>query len=228
MIISTSQGDVVIQTQPSETKLGIQLSGGADSSLLLYILTQYKKNYRPEVSIVPMTVQGADRNYQLNFSTRVISIVQDLTGVEISTPVVTEPVPGQLITTTREITIRSSLLNGVFDCCFSGITKNPPKFLCEKWEAENSAAVPDPTRFEENKTTRFDTVCSNGKRFNSYRPFANHNKQAIAEIYNQFGLMDCLFPYTMSCTKPSTLNDLHCEDLCFWCKERKWGFGRIE
>jgi 7-cyano-7-deazaguanine synthase in queuosine biosynthesis len=58
-----------------------------------------------------------------------------------------------------------------------------------------------------------------------YTPFVNLNKFEIATIYSQLNLTNTLFPLTMSC---ESLDDIaqHC-GVCWWCKERQWGFGRL-
>ena len=64
-----------------------------------------------------------------------------------------------------------------------------------------------------------------------YRPLINLNKQGIAEIYEHYGLMDTLFNVTRSCecADPEKTNNFttHCQSECWWCAERKWGFGKV-
>ena len=63
--------------------------------------------------------------------------------------------------------------------------------------------------------------------FKYQRPFRNHHKRHIAELYNTFNVMDDLFPLTRSCEKVTTDFSLHCGK-CWFCKERKWGFGPLD
>jgi hypothetical protein len=58
-----------------------------------------------------------------------------------------------------------------------------------------------------------------------YIPFANLHKQEIAEIYKQHNLLDTLFPLTISCEATENVS-AHCGN-CWWCLERKWGFGKV-
>jgi 7-cyano-7-deazaguanine synthase in queuosine biosynthesis len=57
------------------------------------------------------------------------------------------------------------------------------------------------------------------------RPFRNIDKKGIAELYEKFGLLDTLFPITRSCELTTTDFSEHC-GTCWFCEERKWGFGR--
>jgi len=63
-----------------------------------------------------------------------------------------------------------------------------------------------------------------GKNDNFYMPFINEDKKNTAKLYEEFNLMETLFPLTLSCTDSKTLD--HC-DACWWCEERKWGFGKL-
>jgi len=58
-----------------------------------------------------------------------------------------------------------------------------------------------------------------------YFPFANINKKDLAKIYEDNGLVDTLFPLTMSCESLNNVVD-HCGQ-CWWCKERLWGFNKL-
>lgn len=63
-----------------------------------------------------------------------------------------------------------------------------------------------------------------------YTPFINVDKKFIAGLYEQYNLMEDLFPLTRSCigfeeeteyfTKP-------CGE-CFWCHEKMWAFGTYD
>lgn len=54
-----------------------------------------------------------------------------------------------------------------------------------------------------------------------YVPLKNLNKKDIAELYHQHNIMD-LFDLTRSCV----VSPQHCGH-CWWCAEREWAFGRL-
>lgn len=54
-----------------------------------------------------------------------------------------------------------------------------------------------------------------------YAPLKNLNKKDIAELYQQHNIMD-LFDLTRSCV----VSPQHCGQ-CWWCAERVWAFGKL-
>lgn len=64
--------------------------------------------------------------------------------------------------------------------------------------------------------------------FKNNRPFADKDKKVVAELYNKYNLTDTLFALTRSCESfefDETFSE-HCGK-CWWCKERKWAFGKL-
>ena len=63
-------------------------------------------------------------------------------------------------------------------------------------------------------------------------PLINIDKQGVKELYEKFGLLDTLYPLTRSCESFTDDFSKHCgeykdeQDVCWFCKERYWGFGR--
>ena len=88
MIISTSQGEVVIDintvgTPPRDRivkKVGIRISGGADSAILAYILALYKRDYHPDIELYPITLVSSLKPYQEIFAKNVIKKITELTN----------------------------------------------------------------------------------------------------------------------------------------------------
>jgi len=56
-----------------------------------------------------------------------------------------------------------------------------------------------------------------------YVPWTMVNKQGIASMYRELNLMQSLFPVTRSCNS-KTCGYGHC-GACWFCSERQWGFG---
>ena len=194
--------------------LGVNLSGGVDSSLLLYILMKFSKN-----KIHAFTI-SSDEKYRINSKTSVdvINRCIDLTGnFNISHHTLYQPLqnvdnlhylPKQFLTDCR------------IDMMYTGITANPPIEVCNTF-ADDRIESRD---FEISKQTVFEK-----ERY--YNPWANYHKQIIRDIYKHFEILDSLFPLTRSCEYYRTdTHDIavnyHCGQ-CWWCQERLWGFGRL-
>jgi tRNA(Ile)-lysidine synthase TilS/MesJ len=93
MKVTTTQGDVVIDIttvkrhHPSTwfepvRKVGIRLSGGADSAIVAYMLALYKRDYRPDIVLHAITCVNDTKPYQEIYAKRVLEKITDLTGVE--------------------------------------------------------------------------------------------------------------------------------------------------
>jgi PP-loop superfamily ATP-utilizing enzyme len=224
MIFETSQGSVVIDIDQHKN-VGLCLSGGADSSLLLYMLGKVKQ--QTDIKIIPIVFQEEEKNYQRSTSDSVIKLVSDLLSIDIEHPIVVEPVEQDDLYVTKQIAIRNLFVAGVIDCCFNGVTANPPKDVCDQWVSTHPGLKgPEDIRFEDNRDLSFPFAKMNGSELTMYRPFARINKKAIAELYDQLGLTDNLFPLTRSCAKLGVHHVHHCQEECFWCFERHWGFGK--
>jgi 7-cyano-7-deazaguanine synthase in queuosine biosynthesis len=48
----------------------------------------------------------------------------------------------------------------------------------------------------------------------------------VSELYDYFDLQNTLFPLTRSCEQYTDDFTQHCDN-CWFCGERKWGFGRL-
>lgn len=101
-----------------------------------------------------------------------------------------------------------------YECTLSGhgITKNPPIELPHAEPRRNREYEPM-------------VVLKSGNV--QYRPFVNVDKKFIAELYEQYDLMDDLFPMTASCIGNNEDTKFHTEPCrtCFWCHEKLWAFG---
>jgi len=219
MRIETSQGDVVIDILDKETKIGVRISGGVDSTMVLYLMAIFKRDYRPDIKILPMTVVNPFKPYQEIFSNRVIDKVKELTGVEIGEldaffPTLEDRTKfGEAQIDRLRIWYRVRRL----DTHVMGETKNPPLDVDAQFQFSGAGREPKRDEF----VTGDDIILL------KTRPFRNIDKQGVAELYEKFGLTDTLFPITRSCEKHTTDFTAHCEE-CWFCEERKWGFGRYE
>jgi hypothetical protein len=215
--VETSQGEVIIDVDEKYSRVGIKISGGADSAIMAYMLALYKKNVR-DVDLIPITVINAIKPHQHIFAHRVVKFIEEELGVKFEEHrIKPEPVDPSKYGEEQSVYVRGLRREGIIDTHFTGITENPDVELDETMEWTG-----DPTR---GKELGYKPVSN----MNSYVPFANINKKAIAELYRHYDLMDSLFPVTRSCeNKKVHFTEPHCGDRCWWCLERKWGFGRVD
>ena len=194
-------------------KVGLSMSGGADSSLLLYILLSNKKETL-KVFTLASDLKGRT---SAKIAANVIDKCIELTGnnnVNHHVVYVDEQNDEKLFKLPYEM-----LSENKISMMYTAITANPPKEIADYFltPIENS---------EQNKRDpSIHRPIVNGVWC---CPFYNIDKIKIAEMYKSLGLIDTLFPLTRSCELENPLPNFlgHCDN-CWWCKERFWGFKRL-
>ena len=197
--------------------VGIMVSGGADSAILLYYLM---KHCTDKIHIYS---QGSNLKYRRNaiIAPRVVEKCIELTG---NINVVHHISYNEMANDSSMIDEPQAVVNsGLVNIGYDGTTMNPPNDIATKF-------VPE---FEFDYT-RNDS--GNNELFYSdndfYMPWANTDKQGIAKMYREEKLIDTLLPVTRSCEYDPTCDYFdvikdpllgHCGE-CWWCKEREWGF----
>jgi len=196
-----------------EGKIGLNMSGGADSSLLLYILLSNKKETL-EVFTLASDLKGRT---SAKIAVNIIDKCIELTGnnnVNHHISYVDMQNNEKLFKLPTEM-----LENKKITKIYTGITSNPPKNI-----ADNFLTSIDNSEQDERDPSIVKPIMTEVCCF----PFFNIDKIKIAEMYESLGLMDTLFPLTRSCEleyPPSNFLG-HCDN-CWWCKERFWGFKRL-
>lgn len=194
---------------PNVKHIGLKISGGTDSSLVAYMLANYIIDNDLDIQITPIVIIEEEAPFQKIFSEQVLHIVSTLTGYSFNTPKqFYHHIGNNKIEKMREI--ENSLRNNI-ELIVSGASQYP------KAETFNEPGGP-----EENRKGIFPTLWDNW----IYTPFINLDKKEIAELYDQYNLLDELFPYTRSCVTATNDFSKHCGK-CWWCKERIYGFGKL-
>jgi hypothetical protein len=206
--------------------IGIWSSGGADSSLLMYLLCKDIKERKLNIKIQPYTVRRSRPCNPIN-AANVIDKIEELLDFEMNEHIIYYPslddpeyCDGQVFTDTTKVNFKC----GNIELLYSGITKNPPVKVQEEFrsgvnkeEYKRGENTERPTEHHD-KTKNFEWWQIN--------PFIDINKKDLAEIYKREGLLDTLYPVTYSC-EHLTILSRHCGNECWWCEERMWAFGRL-
>lgn len=200
-----------------DKSVGIMVSGGVDSAILLYYLMKHS------TSTIHIYSQGSNLKYRRNtiIAPQVIEKCIQLTN---NINVIHHIEYNEVFTyDSLRVSPERAVMNGITHIVYDGVTMNPPHDIAKKFTPE--------LEFD---TGRDDT--SDNDMFHSndrfYMPWANTNKKGIAQMYREENLMDNLFPITRSCEYDPTCDYFdkvedpqlgHCGE-CWWCKEREWGF----
>ena len=194
--------------------VSLSFSGGADSSLLLYILLANTQH--------PLHVYTfASRLRQFRnaiAASRVLMACCSLTGnyrVEHHTVYIDEQTPDAMYPKMRDQMARDGT-----SCLYTAMTRLPPQAVQDSFCQQLTRDIVLKRHDQEVRDLYYD-------RGTRYTPFINLNKQAIAQMYLHLDLRQSLYPLTRSCEGPRGQWGNHC-GACWWCDERVWAFGSLE
>ena len=216
--------------------IGVWMSGGVDSTLMCYLLAKKIKEQNLPIKIQPVSVDNK-RPFAYIAGTVRQKIIELLDCSDIFLEHLFYTPPGEtLIWTQKEF--KQEFLDRNYDnfkndrmqALYTGTTLNPPQDIQTKF---NYGILPDieavrgegvPKIIEKYSVHEVEGMT---KEFIEIRPFLEINKQGIAQLYIDNNIMDSLFPLTRSC-EDITPGVVHgpC-GICWWCEERKWGFGTL-
>lgn len=188
---------MAIKLTPDQT-VGVFLSGGADSALLLYLLT----HLYPDQKIVLLTIASEDKQYNVRHALDVIEFIKkhnEPTNILDHVVVIAPDQSQRKDMRNRQVALLTEKYG--IDFWYSGKTKNPGVELeChEERKLERDADLQE--------WSDCGTVTN---------PFYGVDKSHLLEIYRERNLMR-LFSLTISCEKSA----IPCGD-CWWCHERNW------
>ena len=198
------------------TKIGVKLSGGADSAAVLFLVCNTIVEENREIDYIqPFTVQSDIKPWQFKYSQQVVDWMKQRFPTITFNETLTKTAESKetYITRQEELIEENKLL---VQCMFNGITKNPPP--------EEAAHFPNwDVRVLERDNDGL--VRQPGDFIFWHSPVVNFDKRKIAWVYDNFDIHD-LFSLTRSCEGYESW-DVHCGK-CWWCNERKWAFGKLE
>jgi len=207
-------------------RLGMKLSGGADSAIVYYKLC---KDF-PDADIYVLTLATDEKPYYIMLAERVIQKVYEMTGVK--------PVKhiSKLIKHSNEEYVTgqeemADILRNEYhvEDVYSGISSNPPIADMLEYFEHNHNLNLDEVKFHiEKRDKERDLLPESYARKGA--PFALLSKRDVSAVYNKENVLEDIYPITCSC-EASTEEDkdgypIHC-GTCFFCLERWYGFGRI-
>lgn len=211
--------------------IAVSVSGGIDSSLLLYLLAKQTK-----LTIQPVTIKRK-RPVHHQQAIKVVNRIRTLLRSNNINKVLLHDVSHTTDWKQEKIAMYSNVVEDFrssrYQLRMTGCTKTPPVDVMNTCfnsidgtkEDEYNAFLLNRGDGTTRKTIEHDH--DNGIETFTMKPFINLNKRDIANLYNDNNLLESLFPYTRSCeTANKHLWNTHCGE-CWSCEERMWGFGRL-
>lgn len=208
---------------PGHKNILCNISGGADSALLAYLVVDYCDKYIPDAKIQFVTCANPIKGwYHAKFANRVLEAILKHTSTTV--------IDGHYVfyreDQTRDIikvVEHDFIKRGLATTCFNALTQNPP--LHEESLLEGRFELRDPGH----DRVPFNEFNIEGVDIEYHLPFIKTDKRMVAHIYRELDL-GWLYESTRSCEQHMTKNDndmeLHCGE-CWWCKERMWAFGDL-
>jgi len=221
------------QINDAYKKIGIKLSGGADSSIIYYMLCEHTKD--KDVDIYVLSIGTPVKPWYPDGAKRVIDIVGKMTGKYPKEHLINMVPHSEYVIGQDKLAEKLRNEYGV-DVIYSGLTMNVEnnKFqnvLMSNKELWNLNETDIKNRLATRDKSRDYKV---NKKQIPWRPFGHGDKMTTYEAYKINNMIDELYPYTYSCERMDVPieeykgieNMVHC-NRCYFCFERWYAFGRL-
>ena len=207
----------------------ISLSGGADSTLLLYLVGVSNPGTLVDVVCCDVTYKGGNAQRVKD----IVDKVEDMLGYKVVRDITVLPVRDneRLTNILREYMVESSTDEKVY---ITGITKAPPKDAVVVSEMDEVSVNPHDTCDEAyrifNGAKPVHSVVSfpaiSEDEVNLYTPMINIDKVTVYALYNELEILE-LYDMTRSCESGNEIETNNFKDTCnksddWWCMERQW------
>lgn len=226
MLLTDNFGQIAKLKIPKKVKkIGVSMSGGADSSMLCYLLAKQIKKQNLDIIIHPISARFSVRPWSHDRAKNVVDfIISNLDCPEIFGQHYFFNVSDEECQSDYEKEKHFShiigflLQNNMIDHLFSGKTKNPSQKVMDTFIDKN------PQKDRNNPTKK-----------NIYKapvetvPWAMVDKRLIMSQYQKYDLINTLLPITRSCEGDNLITKNFTKECgkCWWCEERKWALEQV-
>jgi len=237
MLLSDSfEQTINFEIPDDKHQLGVRCSGGADSSILLYMIVKYlKDNNRNDTKINVISCSNDEKH---RWNGRKVADVINYTIDNLKFD--NFDIHYNFYRDTQQMSYVRDFEKQLFeenriDCVISGITAIPPDDVTveninnQNINLVNTLEVSDRSANRNNPT--WQTAWEYFDK-GYYLPFVNVDKRFIADMYKQYNVDD-LLQLTRSC-EDVPVHTYYKPDFeykpcgkCWWCLERKWAFGEF-
>ena len=197
--------------------IGISMSGGADSTLLCYLLAKTIQEEKLNISIQPYNGYDIDIPHDSEKLPNIIDYIRNkFTDVEIRWPVAVvfksygRAVKNNYIRPLRDLLKEYKL----FDEIFIAISQGPPLEVQQNFKTLDGKDIKRlKGHYLYNEIEEADVEGA---------PFKYIDKRFMVQCYKDFEMLSVLNEMTESCTEPGG----KCGN-CWWCLERKWAVKEV-
>lgn len=215
MLLTDNYGQSVEISIPDNVcKPCVNVSGGADSALMLYMLVEYGKTHNRDFEITVLTnSRSTTRHYNAKYATNVVASIINHTKTN---SIKQHHIFYEDNQSRRFIDKQEKMLydNSLIDFTIQATTQNPPRDV--EHLREGRVRRRDPNNVF--SILENHTLCD----MQVYKPFIKVDKRLIAAAYKEYEL-NWLLSSTRSCEGDT---EVPCKS-CWWCKEREWAFTSV-
>lgn len=230
-----------IHLDPTKKNIAVRLSGGPDSSIIYYAVCDFYKN-DPGVSIYPYTLSTPLRPHSGRKAENVVEVVAGLTGVTPTKHYLVwngkhnpnnRPEINSYEYTKGQDDLFHEIVNAhPIDMHYTGLSANCP--VDELEDAIFTYGLPDESlrtlrSRDDSRDVPTEETLTEMDGMVMCMPFARYDKRQVKKEFDDYGVVDSLFPHTWSCEHNSQMHlvdPVHCGK-CYFCIERIYAFGRL-
>ena len=196
--------------------IGLSMSGGADSTMLCYLLAKTIQKEKLNIIIQPYTGYDIDIPHDSEKLPNIIEYIRNkFPDIKIRWPIaVTFKSNGKDVKMNYIEILESKLKEcKVFDVQLVAISQGPPLEVQQNFKTVSGKNINRIKGYP-----KYDELNYNIRNL----PFKNIDKRFIVQCYKDFGMLDVLVEMTESCTEFGG----KCRK-CWWCLEREWAIKEV-
>lgn len=232
--------DVELHLSEEDKNIGIGMSGGMDSAMLLWLLAYYIDKNGWDITIHQWTCTLDERPFQFHHAKKVIAFIKNyFPSVKFGEH------RHKVVNAVEYIDAGTALswelaIDRKCTAMFNGVTKNPGDregaYWGKAWIKRNPDRDVD-TEWEEERHKLIECVGQSPSQlkkglcgeFYENLPFIHDDKRIVLALYKKYGLLLDMGPLTRSCEGGWERTEgfsIECKR-CWWCIEKQWATAHI-
>ena len=220
--------DYTIHINLDHKHIGVGMSGGMDSSMLLWLLAHHIDENNLDITIHQWTCIHEEKPVQHIGAKKAVAFVkQEFPNVKFGEHMIKITDASNYIDNGSKLSWELIDKHGI-TALFNGVTVNPDEEIGKPvWK--NIWEYRAPTRDWIHREEWLKKQDQDNGRYREYRPFVHHDKRIVLAFYKKYGLLASLGALTRSCegwiddTEKFTIE---CKG-CWWCVEKEWATAEI-
>lgn len=226
--------DYTVQLNLDHTNIGVGMSGGMDSSLLLWLLAHHINENNLDTTIHQWTCVHEEKPSQHIHSKKAIEFVkQSFPNVKFGEHMIKMTDAKDYIDNGSKLAWELIKKHNI-TALFNGVTINPDEEIGKAvWKNiwKDRAPKRDWIHREEwlKKQEEELKLRQDNSTYHEYRPFIHYDKRIVLAFYKKYGLLPSLGALTRSCEgwiEDTEKFTIECKG-CWWCVEKEWATAEI-